>query len=1502
MDADSQLDWPVEELLSNDFDEDGDELTIIGFENLVNCTVTMVGDTISIVPAPGFLGTATFDYIISDGQGGTATARVEVVVREPEPNSPPVAGDDAASTAEDTPLVLSPDELLANDSDPDGDGLNIVDVGSAVNGTVSIDEDGNVVFTPDANYSGPASFVYTVEDANGASATATVEVTVVPGNASPVAVADLVTAMEDTPLVMTAASLLANDHDADGDNIAITSVGDATMGTVAMNGGNIVFTPVANYNGPASFTYTVSDGQGGTSTGTVYITVVAVNDAPVAANNSVNATEDTPLVMTAASLLANDSDVDGDSLTITGVGNATHGTVAMNGGNVEFTPAANYNGPASFTYTVSDGQGGTSTATVNVTVAAVNDAPVAASNSVSAMEDTPLVMTAAALLANDSDVDGDSLTITGVGNATHGTVAMNGGNVEFTPAANYNGPASFTYTVSDGQGGTSTATVNVTVAAVNDAPVAANNSVNASEDTPLVMTAASLLANDSDVDGDSLTITSVGNATHGTVALNGGNIVFTPAANYNGPASFTYTVSDGQGGTSTATVNITVAAVNDSPVAANNSVSATEDTPLVMTATSLLANDSDVDADSLTVTSVGNATNGTVALNGGNIVFTPAANYNGPASFTYTVSDGQGGTSTATVNITVAAVNDSPVAANNSVAATEDTPLVMTAASLLANDSDVDGDSLTITGVGNATNGTVALNGGNVVFTPASNYNGPASFTYTISDGHGGTSTATVNVTVAAVNDSPVGASNSVSATEDTPLVMTAASLLANDSDVDGDSLTITGVGNATNGTVALNGGNVVFTPAANYNGLASFTYTVSDGHGGTSTATVNVTVAAVNDAPTAVNDSVSATEDTPLVLTPATLLANDGDVEGNSLTITGVGNATHGNVALNGGNVVFTPTANYSGPASFTYTVSDGQGGTSTATVSVNVVAQGGAAPEIDAAPAAGSEDAKIPLSISCDIPAGYGPSGVSILISGVPAGASLSAGTNLGGGTWSLTVGQLTGLKLTPPANSGADFALTVTATGNGGSTTTLLPVAVAAMADAPKMSVVTPTVVTTKGLVVKGTDWSDRLYGGAGGDTISGGKGDDVIVGDRQTRGGSAILNIKAALTDLDGSETLTIRIAGLPPCASLSAGTRNADGSWTLTVNQLNGLEVLFPAGTPAFTLTVTATATDVDPNGGAADTESVTATIQVKTKPEGNDVLRGGDGNDEIWGTGGNDTMAGDNGNDYLSGGKGNDAMTGDAGNDLLQGRDGNDTLSGGTGHDGVLGDEGNDRVSGGDGNDWLSGGEGNDKLLGDAGNDEMSGGSGADTMAGGDGNDWVSGGSGNDNLSGDKGNDDLSGGDGNDTMAGGDGHDDVYGGSGNDNLSGGNDNDELIGGSGNDVLSGGGAKDWIEGGSGADTLSGGADGDRFVFNGVGEGIDVITDFRKGDVIDIEDVLSGCIDDGGDAVDDGFVRFVQSGGDTLVQVDRNGGGNGFQALVVLKNVAASTLDADDVLAV
>ncbi len=223
------------------------------------------------------------------------------------------------------------------------------------------------------------------------------------------------------------------------------------------------------------------------------------------------------------------------------------------------------------------------------------------------------------------------------------------------------------------------------------------------------------------------------------------------------------------------------------------------------------------------------------------------------------------------MTVNVAPANDAPEAVDDTLDAVEDTPLTLSTVDIVdPNDTDLDGDTLTITSVGGARNGTVDLNpDGTVTFTPAPNYSGPASFTYTIDDGNGGSDTATVTVNVAPVNDAPEAVDDTLGAVEDTPLTLSTVDIVdPNDTDLDGDTLTITSVGGARNGTVDLNpDGTVTFTPAPNYSGPASFTYTIDDGNGGSDTATVTVNVAPANDAPEAVDDTLGAVEDTPLTL-----------------------------------------------------------------------------------------------------------------------------------------------------------------------------------------------------------------------------------------------------------------------------------------------------------------------------------------------------------------------------------------------------------------------------------------------------------------------------------------------------------------------------------------------------------------------------------------------------------------------------------------------------------
>jgi VCBS repeat-containing protein/predicted outer membrane repeat protein len=195
----------------------------------------------------------------------------------------------------------------------------------------------------------------------------------------------------------------------------------------------------------------------------------------------------------------------------------------------------------------------------------VDHAPVAADDSYSTDEDTPLTVNTPGVLGNDTDVDGDPLTAVLVAGPAHGTLALNSdGSFKYTPAANYNGADSFAYKANDGQLDSNVATVKITINPVNDAPVAANDSYTTDEDTMLTVNTPGVLGNDTDVDGDPLTAVLVAGPAHGTLALNSdGSFKYTPAANYNGSDSFTYKANDGQLDSNVATVKITINPVND---------------------------------------------------------------------------------------------------------------------------------------------------------------------------------------------------------------------------------------------------------------------------------------------------------------------------------------------------------------------------------------------------------------------------------------------------------------------------------------------------------------------------------------------------------------------------------------------------------------------------------------------------------------------------------------------------------------------------------------------------------------------------------------------------------------------------------------------------------------------------------------------------------------------------------------------------------------------------
>ncbi|HBK9169576.1 TPA: tandem-95 repeat protein, partial [Escherichia coli] len=950
-------------LLDTSSDADGDTMTVTDFT--VNGTTWQAGETanlagygsltitsdgsVTFIPVADWNGNVpVVTYTATDGRdNGSVTSTLTI-----QYNAIPDAVDDNATTHAGMAKVI---DVLANDRFSNSDKA-VTAVTQGNNGSVAI-ENGKVRYTPNAGFNGTDSFTYTVTS-GGVTETATVNVTI--ANIAPVAHDDFTWTAEDTTLTRSAATgLLANDSDDDNDALAITQFSTGTqiyaagqtatlagMGDLTINAdGSYTFVPVADWNGAVQpILYQVSDGNGGFSVATLLLTVNPIADA---VNDSVSTHADVPVVIDA---LDNDSFSNSDQ-TITGVTAAAHGTVTIENNTLVYRPNAGYVGSDTFDYTVTSG-GKTETATVTVDV--TNVAPRLTSvPTISTPEDTTLNSTAAQnLLTNAHDDDGDALAVTEftVGGTRYlagdtATLAGYGdltiradGSFTFVPVADWNGvPPAATYTISDGKdGGVSTATLAFSVT-----PVADAKDDTASTHAGVAVT-IDALHNDSFSNADKAII-DVDQGQHGSVTIENGQLVYRPVAGYVGQDTFTYTVESGG---VRETANVTVTLTNSVPVATGETVASPED---YEARGDLLLNDRDADGDPLFIAgfTVGGQTYQpgdtarlpgvgelTIERNGG-YRFTPVADWNGTAPVvTYTVSDGNdGGTTTATLAITVTPVAD---VKDDSATTHAGVPVTIDA---IGNDRFVNPDQA-ITGVTQGAHGSVAIENGQLVYTPNAGYVGQDTFTYTVTSG-GVTETAAVSVVM--TNTVPVADGEIVTTPEDTAI---GGELLTNDRDPDGDPLHIAGftVGGQTaqpGDTVQLAGvgaltvnrdGSYRFTPVADWNGTAPVvTYTVSDGNdGGTATALLVITVTPVVD----VKDDRATTHAGDPVTVDA--LGNDRFVNPDQ-AITGVTQGAHGSVAIENGQLVYTPNAGYVGQDTFTYTVTSG-GVTETAQVTLEV------------------------------------------------------------------------------------------------------------------------------------------------------------------------------------------------------------------------------------------------------------------------------------------------------------------------------------------------------------------------------------------------------------------------------------------------------------------------------------------------------------------------------------------------------------------------------------
>ena len=490
-------------VLANDTDAHPLTASFAAGSGPANGALTLNADgSFSYIPNPGFSGSDTFQYRAIDNQAPPAqSALATVTINVASVNDAPIAIDDTYATDEDNLLSINISTgLLSNDSDPEGDGIQVLNPGSigipAAQGTLTVAANGNFTYNPAANFSGPVTFNYqAVDDGSppAQSAPATVTITVNPVNDIPVANPDNYPVDEDTTLNVgnVLIGLLGNDTDLDGDTLQVVNPSSVegqvpvNQGTLALNAnGTFQFVPAAAFNGDVTFTYEATDSTATSNTVTVTITVQEINDPPVALADSYSVDEDGSLSINSASgVLSNDSDEENGTLTATLGTSATSGTLTLNpNGSFDYTPNADFSGSDSFTYFAVDDfapPAQSAETTVTITVNPVNDPPIAVDDTYTTDEDTSLSEAAGqGVLANDTDADpADVLTVQLVTDVLNGTLTLDpDGSFDYTPNLDFNGDDSFVYRVSDNAappGGpleSGDTTVTITVTAVNDAP------------------------------------------------------------------------------------------------------------------------------------------------------------------------------------------------------------------------------------------------------------------------------------------------------------------------------------------------------------------------------------------------------------------------------------------------------------------------------------------------------------------------------------------------------------------------------------------------------------------------------------------------------------------------------------------------------------------------------------------------------------------------------------------------------------------------------------------------------------------------------------------------------------------------------------------------------------------------------------------------------------------------------------------------------------------------
>ena len=921
-------------VLTNDLEPNGNTLTVTTspITSPTNGGVVINPDgTFTYTPTNGFVGQDTFRYQVCDN--GTPslcdTAMVVLVVgidNNGTSNNPPNAQDDSKTTTRNTAVIVP---VKGNDTDPNGNTLGNPSIGTnPTNGSIVINGDGTITYTPNNNYIGPDRFTYSVCD-NGTPTlcdTATVYIDVTKeANVPPVITETPITTPEDSTKTICIAVTDANIGQVLSATLCSGYPKNGTAGAPSVSNGQVCFsfTPTPNYNGVDTICLIVCD-NGNPSlcdTAKIPVTITPVNDVPVVTETPVTVKEDSTITICET---ITDPDA-GDTFTATLCSQPAHGlagTPIVNGNQVcvQYSPTANYNGTDTVCLIVCDQAGKCDTSKIPVTITPVEDAPVVTETPVTVKEDSTITI---CQTITDPDA-GDTFTATLCSQPAHGlagTPIVNGNQVcvQYSPTANFYGTDTICIIICDQTGKCDTSKTPVTVTPVPDPPVVTEVPVTVPEDSTITICQT---ITDPDA-GDTFTASLCSQPAHGlagTPIVNGNQVCvqYSPTANYNGTDTVCIIVCDQTGRCDTAKVPVTVTSKPDAPVVTEVPVTVPEDSTITICQTITDPDAGDTFSASL-CSQPAHGLAGTPIVNGNQVCvqYSPAANYNGTDTVCIIICDQTGKCDTAKVPVTITPVADKPVVTETPVIVPEDSTITICQT---ITDPDA-GDTFTASLCSQPAHGlagTPIVNGNQVCvqYSPTANYNGTDTVCIIVCDQTGKCDTSKVPVTITPVEDKPVVTEVPVTVPEDSTITICQT---ITDPDA-GDTFTASLCSQPAHGlagTPIVNGNQVCvqYSPTANYNGTDTVCIIVCDQTGRCDTSKVPVTVTPVTDAPVVTETPVTVKEDSTITICQTITDPDAGD----TFTATLCSQPAHGlagTPVVNGNQVCvqYVPTANYNG------------------------------------------------------------------------------------------------------------------------------------------------------------------------------------------------------------------------------------------------------------------------------------------------------------------------------------------------------------------------------------------------------------------------------------------------------------------------------------------------------------------------------------------------------------------------------------------------------------